>query len=110
MLRCPTLTRPRWMTGLALLFLGWPVLASAQIVDEEDVGRFTLGGTIGFAGNSMGRFNENIDVVNHFLTTQGIPLREADGFHGGATFMGEVRYRVSQRWILGFGVANSESK
>lgn len=110
MVRFLTPTPTRWMRVLALVLLGLPTMASAQIIDEEDVGRFTLGATIGYAGNNMGRYNENIDVVNHFLTHQGIPLREADGFSGGASILGEVRYRVSNRWIVGFGVANSESK
>lgn len=110
MVRCLTLTRTRWIRGLALMVLGLPVMASAQIVDEEDVGRFTLGATVGYAGNSMGRFNENIDVVNYFLTSQGIALREASSFRGGASACAELRYRLSERWIVGLGVANSESK
>jgi len=110
MVRFLTPTPTRWIRVLTLVLLGLPTMASAQIIDEEDVGRFTLGAMIGYAGNSMSRYNENIDVVNHFLTNQGIPLREADGFSGGASVQGEVRYRVSDRWIVGFGVANSESK
>lgn len=110
MVRFLTSTRARWLLILSVFLLELPLVASAQIIDEEEVGRFTIGGMAGYAGNSMGRYNENIDVVNYFLTTQGIALREADGFNGGASGTAELRYRVSDRWIVGFGVANSESK
>jgi hypothetical protein len=98
-----------WFKALVLVLLGLPAVAGAQIIDEEEVGRFTLGGYVGFAGANMGRFNENIDVVNYFLSNQGIPLREADGLNGGASGRAELRYKLSDRWMVGFGVASTEA-
>jgi hypothetical protein len=97
------------MRALVLALLGLPVVASAQIIDEEEVGRFSLGGYVGYAGANLGRFNENIDVVNYFLNNQGIPLREADGLHGAASARGELRYKLSDRWMVGLGVASTEA-
>lgn len=98
------------LRGVLLSALFLPALADAQIIDEEEVGRLTIGGAIGYGGNSMSRYNENIGVVNHFITRQGVPLREADDLNGGAIARAELRYKMSERFVIGFGIGNAESK
>jgi hypothetical protein len=98
------------LRGLLFVALLVPTASLAQIIDEEEVGRLTIGGSIGFGGNSMSRYNENIGVVNHFISRQGVPLRNADELDGGSIVRGEIRYKMSDRFVIGFGVGNAESK
>jgi hypothetical protein len=95
--------------GIVLLSL-FSARAGAEIVDEEEVGRLTIGLYFGYGGASMDAFNENIGVVNHFLTHQGIQIREADTFGGSANIEGELRYKFGDRFSVGVGVGNAESK
>lgn len=96
--------------GLLILAIASPAPLRAQIIDEEDVGRLTLGFMLGYSGNSMGRFNENIGVVNYFLTHQGIQIRPADKLNGGNSVRGEARYKLSESFSVGLGVAGTESQ
>lgn len=96
--------------GLLVLAFMSPAPSRAQIIDEEEVPRFTVGFMMGYAGNSMSRFNENIDVVNYFLTHQGIQIRTADRLNGGASIRGEARYKINDSFSLGMAVAGTESQ
>jgi hypothetical protein len=87
-----------------------PIPASSEIVDEEEVGRFTFGLHFGYTQVRMSEYNENIDVVNHWLTNQGIPLREAEHLKGSSSIKGELRYKFGKRFSFGLGVGNTEAK
>lgn len=109
--RRPGLSGPAGGAVVAALVLALvPAGAGAEIIDEKEVPRLSVGFLLGYAGNSMGRYNENISVVNHFLSTQGIPVREADKLGGGASVQGELRYKFNPQFSLGLGVASLESK
>ena len=66
----------------------------AQIVDEEGVGRLTIGGGLGVQLTAMKDVNDNIDVVNSFLRRAGI--RTLDPIHTGVLSHLDVRYRLGQ--------------
>lgn len=105
-------SRSAVVTGVALIAaIGLaPSAVRGEIVDEKEVGRLSLGFMIGYAGNSMDRYDENIGVVNHFLTHQGIAIREADELSGGASVQGELRWKFNPHFSLGFGAASLQSK
>jgi len=68
--------------------------AGAQLVEEEKVGRLTIGGTLGFQLTAMGDVNDNIAVVNTFLDRDLIqPLDDVDV---GLLTSLDVRYRLGQ--------------
>ena len=72
-------TSARWFALGLVLFTAGP--AAAQIVNEENVGRLTIGPTIGILLPSMGRVNDNLDIVNRFLAREDVvgldPVNEA---------------------------------
>jgi len=77
---------------VALVALALPVPGHAQLVDEESVGRLTIGGGLGVIMPSMSDVNDNIRVVNPFLHRDEIrrlnPVRE-----GLLTHL-DVRFRL----------------
>ncbi len=102
--------------------------AHAQIVDEEGIGRLSIGGLIGMGLTSMSDVNQNIDVANRFLRTE--EVRDMDHVNTGILTGLDIRYKFSQtplvpddegnvdgeisflqRFGLGFtlGAVNSES-
>lgn len=107
---------PGWVKGftvgvtLLALVAGEVRPARAEVIDEKEVSHLSLGFMLGYAGAKMDRFNQNIRVVNHFLTTQGLPLREADAMGGAASAQAEVRYKLNDHFSVGFGAANVESR
>jgi hypothetical protein len=80
---------------------GWFVLglvsfvavpARAQIVNEENVGRLTIGGGVGFLLPAMGQVNDNIDVLNPFLARE--EVRGLDHIKEALLTQLDVRYRL----------------
>ena len=63
-------TSESWLALGLVLFTAGPV--AAQIVNEENVGRLTIGPSIGFLLPSMGDVNDNLDVVNRFLAREDV--------------------------------------
>ncbi len=86
-----------------------PNVSRAEIINEEEVGRFILNIGVGYQGTAMSDFNSSIHVVNYFLeTNQG--LRTADDLSGSASALGEVRYKFTERFSVGLGVSNTQAK
>lgn len=88
-------TRP---IGLFLVVAGilgmLAVPAGAQLVDEEGVGRLTIGGGVGVLVPTMGAVNDNFGVVNPFL--QRDEIRRLDKVKEGLLTHLDVRYRLGK--------------
>lgn len=69
-----------------------PRPGGAQLVDEENVGRLTIGFGIGILIPSMSEVNGNIDVVNPFLVRE--EIRELDHVSESLLTGLDVRYRL----------------
>jgi hypothetical protein len=76
--------------SLTLALLAGP--ASAQLVEEEEVGRLTIGVGIGILLPSMTEVNRNIDVVNPFLNLD--EIRSVDHVSDGVLTSLDIRYRL----------------
>ena len=59
-----------WLALGLVLFTAGP--AAAQIVNEENVGRLSIGPSIGILLPAMGQVNDNLDVVNPFLAREDV--------------------------------------
>lgn len=68
--------------------------SSAQVVDEEGVGRLSIGGGIGFLLPSMTDVNSNISVANVFLGRE--QIRGMDKVHQGLLTGADIRYKFGQ--------------
>ena len=79
--------------GALMLMLGARP-AAAQLVDEEGVGRLTIGGTLGFQLTAMGDVNDNISVVNRFLDRD--LIQPLDKVNVGLLTSLDVRYRLGR--------------
>jgi len=84
---------PALLLALSALVLG-AMPARAQLVDEEGVGRLTIGGTLGFQLTSMSDVNDNFGVVNRALGYAG--MRSMDPIHAGLLTQLDVRYKLGQ--------------
>jgi hypothetical protein len=65
---------------------------SAQLVEEEKVGRLTIGVGVGILLTSMTEVNRNIDVVNPFLNRD--EIRSVDPVSDGVLTSLDIRYRL----------------
>src|SRR5262245_65876837 len=83
-------------TGCGWFVLGLVSLvavpARAQIVNEENVGRLTIGGGVGILLPSMGQVNDNIDVLNPFLARE--EVRGLDQIKKALLTNLDIRYRL----------------
>jgi hypothetical protein len=68
--------------------------AGAQIVDEEGVGKLTIGGMIGMGLTSMSDINQNLDVANVFLARE--EVRSMDKIRSGILTGLDIRYKFAQ--------------
>lgn len=101
--------------GAALLFATVSALcftppAAAQTVDEEPVGRLTVGGVIGVQLPGMDDLNANLDVVNEVLAKDKIV--GVDHMNTALVTGLDVRYKLSDRISLGlqWGALNATSE
>ncbi len=80
---------------VTLVALGLGALpARAQLVDEEGVGRLTVGGLLGVQVTSMSDVNDNLNVVNQFLGRD--LIRNLDPIHAALATGLDVRYKLGQ--------------
>jgi hypothetical protein len=79
-----------WVALAVVLFAARP--AGAQIVNEENVGRLTIGGGVGILLPAMGDINQNIDVVNPFLTRE--EIKPLDHVKESLLTQLDIRYRL----------------
>jgi hypothetical protein len=84
---------PALLLAILALALG-AMPARAQLVDEEGVGRLTIGGGLGFQITSMSDVNDNFTVVNRALTLAG--MRSVDNVKAGVVTNLDVRYKLGQ--------------
>ncbi len=68
--------------------------AGAQLVDEEGVGRLTIGAGLGVQLTSMSDVNQNIDVVNTFLSRSDV--RGLNHVNAGVLTQADIRYRLGK--------------
>jgi hypothetical protein len=68
--------------------------AFGQLVEEEAVGRLTIGGSIGVVFPSMTEVNRNVDVVNPFLRRE--EIRSLDHINEALLTGLDIRYRLGQ--------------
>ncbi len=66
----------------------------AQLLNDEAVGRLTIGGTIGPQMTAMGDINDNLSVVNRFL--QRDLIERVDKVKTGVSTGIDVRYRLGR--------------
>ena len=94
------MSRIRWTAaGLALVLGAVHVpRAAGQIVDEEGVGRLTIGGGIGVSLTSMSNVNSNLSVANIFLENE--EIRSIDKVRSGLLTGLDVRYKLGQTPLL----------
>lgn len=78
----------------ALLILSLAAPARGQLVDEEAVGRLTIGGSVGVLVPSMSEVNRNVSVVNPFLRRA--EVRSLDRIHEGILTGLDIRYRLGR--------------
>jgi hypothetical protein len=81
------------LVGLGLVHLSAHP-ASAQLYNEETVGRLRIGGTIGGVLSSMSGINDNINVVNGALALD--EIRPMDEINVPLLTALEVRYRLGR--------------
>jgi hypothetical protein len=78
---------------VVLVALGFPAQpARAQLVDEEAVGRLTIGGGVGLLVPAMSEVNDNFDVINPFLRRD--EIRTLDDVNAGLLTHLDVRFRL----------------
>ena len=81
-----------------LLFVALAALPAstvlAQLVDEEAVGKLTIGGGIGVLVPAMNEVNGNIDIVNPFLRRD--EIQKLSHINEGLWTHLDVRYRLGQ--------------
>ena len=85
--------RGRLAAALLLAVLVVPSLARAQLVDEESVGRLTIGLGIGVMVPNMQDVNDNAEIVSRFLARD--EIRGLDPIHEGLVTHLDLRYRLS---------------
>jgi len=98
-------------TGGALLTLALVVgTARAQTVDEEPVGRLTIGPQVGILFPGMGDINDNLHVANRFLAND--EVRGLDNVNTALVTGLDVRYRLTDRFSIGanWGAVNARSE
>ena len=81
------------LLAILVLVLG-AMPARAQLVDEEGVGRLTIGGGLGFQLTSMSDVNRNFDIANRALAYGG--MRTIDKMKVGVVTNLDVRYKLGQ--------------
>lgn len=88
----------------------WVSDAQAQFIDEEPVGRLTIGGIIGAQFPGMKDINDNISTVNRFLTIE--EVRRMDDVNVALVTGLDVRYKFSDRFSLAltWGALNARSE
>src|SRR5215831_4516789 len=79
-----------WVALAIVLFAARP--AGAQIVNEENVGRLTIGGGVGILLPKMGDVNQNIDVVSPFLVRE--EIKPLDHVRESLLTQLDIRYRL----------------
>ena len=84
---------------LAVLVVG-SAPVKAQYVDEDPVGRLTIGGSIGVISSSMGDVNDNLGIVDQFL--QFDEVRATDKINGTLMTSLNLRYKIFETLSLGF--------
>ncbi len=84
---------PALLLAILVLVLG-AMPARAQLVDEEGVGRLTIGGGLGFQLTSMSDVNRNFDIANRALAYGG--MRTIDKMKVGVVTNLDVRYKLGQ--------------
>jgi hypothetical protein len=84
--------RGRLAAALLLAVLVVPSLARAQLVDEESVGRLTVGLGVGVMVPSMQDVNDNAEIVSRFLARD--EIRGLDPIHEGLLTHLDLRYRL----------------
>ncbi len=84
---------PALLLAILTLVLG-AMPARAQLVDEEGVGKLTIGGGLGFQLTSMSDVNGNFDIANRALTYGG--MRTIDKVRVGVVSNLDIRYKLGQ--------------
>jgi len=74
--------------------------ASAQTIDEEPVGRLTIGGNIGVVLPSMSDVNDNFHVVNPFLNRD--EIRNMDDINASLLTGLDLRLKLRDHLSIGF--------
>ena len=84
--------------------------AAAQYVEEEPVGRLTIGGNIGALFPGMGDVNENFSVINRFLARDDI--RSLSDIDVALVTGLDVRLKLTDRFSVGgnWGAYNARSE
>jgi hypothetical protein len=85
--------------ALGFLLLALPGAALAQFVDEEPVGRLTIGGTLGVVTSSMSDINDNLSVLDRTFTAD--EIRATDKINASLLSALDVRYRLTDWLSLG---------